>query len=421
MGFIDELHWRGMLHDMTPGTEEYLNSEGRIGYIGFDPTAPSMTIGNFVQLQLLRLFQLNGHTPIILMGGATGRIGDPSGKDKERQLKSEEELDSNLNFQLEQAKKFLDFEGENAAIVVNNLDFYKDMNVLEFLRKVGKTLTVSYMMSKDSVKNRLETGLSFTEFSYQLLQAYDFQCLYEKFNCTVQMGGSDQWGNITSGTEFIRRNLTDAKAYAVTTPLLTKSDGKKFGKSEQGNIWLDSKMTSPYAFYQFWINADDADVSKFMRYFTLKSKEEVETLEERYKDDIRGLKEILAEELTERVHSKESLKAVKEVSQIIFNKKLSKEALQVMDPATFEAIRSEITNYSISQLGTDILTFLTEGCPIFSSKSEAKRAIKNNAVSINKVKINDDTYIIGTDELIHKKYLFIENGKKNKFLLIDKD
>jgi tyrosyl-tRNA synthetase len=418
MGFIDELRWRGMLNDMTPDTEQYLNSGQRIGYIGFDPTAPSMTIGNFVQLQLLKLFQLSGHKPIVLMGGATGRIGDPSGKDKERQLKTENELDSNLHFQLKQAKKFLDFEGENSAIVVNNLDFYKDMNVLEFLRKVGKTLTVNYMMSKDSVKNRLETGLSFTEFSYQLLQAYDFQCLYEKYNCTVQMGGSDQWGNITSGTEFIRRNLENAKAYAVTTPLLTKSDGKKFGKSEQGNLWLDPNLTSPYAFYQFWINADDADISSFMRYFTLKSEEEVKQLEIQYKEDIRGLKEILAEELTARVHSLEALSAVRDVSQIIFNKKLTKDALQVMNEATFEAIGSEITTYKIDTVKSDVVTLLTESCPIFSSKSEAKRAIKNNAVSLNKDKVYDENLLVNNNDLIHDKYLFIENGKKNKFLLI---
>ncbi len=272
MNFIEELEWRGMLHDATPGTKEALNEGMMTGYIGFDPTAPSMTIGNYVQIMLLKLFQLSGHKPIVLMGGATGRIGDPSGKDQERQLKSYDELDKNLEFQKEQVYKFLDFDnGPNQAEIINNLDFYKEMNVLDFLRDVGKTLTVNYMMSKDSVKNRLESGLSFTEFSYQLLQAYDFQCLHKKHNCKVQMGGSDQWGNITSGTEFIRRNLSE-KAYAATTPLLTKSDGKKFGKSEQGNIWLDPKMTSPYQFYQFWINADDADLPTFFSYFTLKSK-----------------------------------------------------------------------------------------------------------------------------------------------------
>jgi tyrosyl-tRNA synthetase len=246
--FIEELRWRGMLQDSTPGVEEHLKEQMRVGYIGFDPTAPSMTIGNYVQLMLLTIFQRCGHKPIVVMGGATGRIGDPSGKDKERELKSFDVLDHNLSFQLKQAQKFLNFEeGDNKAEIVNNLDFYKNMNVLDFLRDVGKTLTINYMMSKESVKKRVETGLSFTEFSYQLLQAYDFQCLFQNKNVTIQMGGSDQWGNITSGTEFIRRN-TQGKAYAVTTPLLTKADGSKFGKSEEGNIWLDANMTSPYKF-----------------------------------------------------------------------------------------------------------------------------------------------------------------------------
>ena len=270
MDFLSELRWRGMLQDVTPGLEDYLKTEKVTAYIGFDPTAPSLTIGNYVQIMLLTLLQKFGHKPIVLLGGATGRIGDPSGKDKERQLKSYEELDSNLNFQKEQFKKLIDFnDAENPAMFINNLDFYKDLNILEFLRVAGKTLTVNYMLSKDSVQNRLENGLSFTEFSYQLLQAYDFQCLYNDYGCKLQMGGSDQWGNITSGTEFIRRNI-GGKAYALTTPLLTKADGTKFGKSAEGNIWLDSKLTSPYRFYQFWINASDADFNSVWfcpRYF----------------------------------------------------------------------------------------------------------------------------------------------------------
>ncbi|HRV83243.1 MAG TPA: tyrosine--tRNA ligase, partial [Saprospiraceae bacterium] len=275
MNFLEELQWRGMLQDMTPGLEEVLKNK-TTAYIGFDPTAPSLTIGNYVQVMILKLFQQSGHQPIVLMGGATGRIGDPSGKDKERELKSTEELDRNLAFQKEQFRQMLDFtSNSNPAVFVNNLDFYQSMNVLDFLRNVGKHLTINYMLAKDSVKNRLETGMSFTEFSYQLLQAYDFLCLYEQNACLLQMGGSDQWGNITSGTEFIRR-MADGKAYALTTPLLTKADGKKFGKSEAGNIWLDPSLTSPYKFYQFWVNADDRDLPKFYRYFTLKSKEEVE-------------------------------------------------------------------------------------------------------------------------------------------------
>ncbi len=305
MNFFEELDWRGMLHDYTPGAKEALERESTTAYIGFDPTAKSLTIGNYVQIMLLTLFQKHGHNPIILMGGATGRIGDPSGKDTERILKTEDELDGNLEKQIQQIKKFIDFEGDHAAKIVNNYDFYKDMNVLDFLRDVGKSITVNYMMSKDSVKNRLKTGLSFTEFSYQLLQAYDFQYLYENHSCMMQMGGSDQWGNITSGAEFIRKN-TGGKAYAITTPLLTKSDGKKFGKSEDGNLWMDPEMTSPYKFYQFWINADDADISKFTRYFTLHTKEEIESREKENLDDPRMLKKLLAEELTIRVHSNEA-------------------------------------------------------------------------------------------------------------------
>ncbi|MEM6769139.1 MAG: tyrosine--tRNA ligase, partial [Bacteroidota bacterium] len=294
MDFIAELEWRGMLHQLTPGIEEHLAEAPRKAYIGFDPTAPSLTIGNYVQVMLLTLWARAGHHPVVLFGGATGRIGDPSGKDKERQLKTYEELDSNLDFQRKQMLRLLEaglnsgtstssvgagdagaVEGQQAKFsVVNNYDFYKDMNALDFLRNVGKTLTISYMMTKDSVKNRLETGMSFTEFSYQLLQGYDFQCLYEQEGVTVQMGGSDQWGNITAGTEFVRRNL-DGKAYAVTTPLLTKADGSKFGKSEAGNIWLDPELTSPYEFYQFWLRSNDADIPTYLKYFSLRSKEEI--------------------------------------------------------------------------------------------------------------------------------------------------
>ena len=410
-----------MLQDSTPGAEEYLNQGPTKGYIGFDPTAPSMTIGNYVQLMLLRLFQLSGHTPIILMGGATGRIGDPSFKDDERQLKTFEELDSNLKFQLEQARKFLSFEGDNAAIVVNNLDFYKDMNVLDFLRDVGKTLTVNYMMSKDSVKTRLETGLSFTEFSYQLLQANDFQKLYSEQDCRIQMGGSDQWGNITSGTEFIRKNV-NGKAYAVTTPLLTKSDGKKFGKSEKGNIWLDPKMTTPYKFYQFWINADDADIPTFTRYFTLKTQAEVEAMEAEHADNPRKLKELLAEELTRRVHSDEAYESVMNVSEILFGRTATEASLKGLAESDLETISEEIRSFNISQsdlaAGIKITDLLSNQTDVLKSVSEAKRAVKNNAISINKVKIASDEHIVTSSDLIHDKYIMLENGKKNKFMLI---
>ncbi len=422
MDFLEELEWRGMVHQLTPGIEEELKKGMVNGYIGFDPTAPSMTIGNYVQIMLLKIFQQCGHRPVILMGGATGRVGDPSGKDKERQLKSYDELDRNLAFQSAQFDKFLDFgDSPNAAVRVNNHDFYKNMNVLDFLRDVGKTLTINYMSSKESVKKRIETGLSFTEFSYQLLQAYDFQCLYDQQNVRLQMGGSDQWGNITSGTEFIRRNI-GGKAFAITTPLLTKADGTKFGKSEAGNIWLDPNMTSPYKFYQFWINASDADIPSFIRYFTLKSKEEVEAMEAEFADDPRELKRKLAEELTIRVHSQEDYEAVLNVSEILFNKKASQETLKSLDVKSLQAISEEIPSFKIpkEQLsgGISISDLLTEHSPILKSKGEARRSIQGNAISVNKVKITNHETPINAEALLHEKYILVENGKKNQYLLI---
>ena len=422
MNFIEELEWRGMLNDSTPGLKEHLSEGMKSGYIGFDPTAPALTIGNFVQIMILKLFQLSGHRPIVLMGGATGRIGDPSGKDKERELKSFDVLDDNLEKQKQFFYKFLDFEnGDNKAIMRNNLDYYKEMNVLTFLRDVGKTLTINYMQSKESVKKRVETGLSFTEFSYQLLQGYDYQCLYENDNATLQMGGSDQWGNITSGTEFIRRNL-GGKAYAVTTPLLTKSDGSKFGKSTEGNVWLDGAMTSPYKFYQFWINADDADIKKFTRYFTLKPREEVETYEAEHADNPRKLKEILAEELTRRVHSDEDFEAVMKVSELLFNKKANKETLLGLDANSLKTVSEEIPSFIITKEslsnGLNIVDLLSENTKIVASKGDARRAIKGNAIAVNKDKISSHETNINTESLIHGKYMMIENGKKNKFMLI---
>ncbi len=422
MNFIEELRWRGMLQDSTPGIEEVLNSGIQTAYIGFDPTAKSLTIGNFVQIMILKFFQLSGHRPIVLMGGATGRIGDPSGKDKERELKSEAELDANLARQAEQFKKFLDFdELENKALMVNNLDFYKDMNVLDFLREAGKTLTVNYMMSKESVKKRIETGISFTEFSYQMLQAYDFQCLFRQHNCLLQMGGSDQWGNITSGTEFIRRNL-GGKAYAITTPLLTKSDGKKFGKSEEGNIWLDPEMTSPYKFYQFWLKADDADLPSFTRYFSLKSKEEIESAEQEHADNPNALKQQLAEELTTRVHSKEDFESVKKVSELLFNRRASRDTLLSMEGPELETVAAEIPRFSIRKdlvaNGLNIIDLLAEQTQILDSKGNARKAIKNNAISVNKEKVNSHEVVVNQEALLHGKYMMIENGKKNKFIVV---
>lgn len=421
MNFVEELRWRGMLHDMTPGTEEHLLEGKRVGYIGFDPTAPSLTIGNYVQVMLLTLFQQAGHTPIVLMGGATGRIGDPSMRDTERELKTYDELDHNLKFQMEQFEKLLNFEsGDNRAVFRNNLDFYKQMNVLDFLRDVGKNLTVNYMMAKDSVKKRIETGLSFTEFSYQLIQGYDFQVLLQEDNCSVQMGGSDQWGNITSGTEVIRRNLSQ-KAFALTTPLLTKADGTKFGKSLSGNIWLDPAMTSPYQFYQFWINSDDRDIEKFMKYFSLKSHEEIEENIRLADTNPRESKRRLAEELTERIHSRAEYDRVLKVSEIIFNPKMDEQMLARMDNESWQAVSKEIPDFtleaSLLQSDVDLATLLTELAPIFQSKGEFRRAVQNNAVSINKVKTTEADRIIGPDELQCGHYLLVENGKKNKYVL----
>lgn len=421
MNFIEELKWRGMLQDSTPGVEEHLLEGMKVGYIGFDPTAPALTLGNFVQIMILKLFQLSGHKPVVLMGGATGRIGDPSGKDKERVLKSFDELDKNLESQKVNFYKFLEFEqGENAAIMRNNLDFYKEMNILDFLRDVGKTLTVNYMMSKDSVKNRLDTGLSFTEFSYQLLQSYDFQSLFTNDGVSLQMGGSDQWGNITSGTEFIRRNL-GKKAFAVTTPLLTKADGKKFGKSEKGNIWLDAEKTSPYKFYQFWINSADDDVNKFTRYFTLKSHEEVEANEKEFADNPRQLKLILAEELTIRVHGEEAYQAVLDVSNLLF-KKADKTTLLKINARDLETVSEEIPSFTISKAtlsnNLTIADLLTEQTTILKSKGEVRRAIQNNAISVNKDKVKSHEAAIGSDDLLHDKFMMVENGKKNKYIII---
>ncbi len=421
MSFLAELKWRGMLHDVTPGLEERLAQGMCTAYIGFDPTAPSLTIGNYVQLMLLSQFQRHGHKPIFLLGGATGRIGDPSGKDKERELKDYDELDRNLKFQQEQAAKFLDFDcGQNSALFINNYDFYKSLNVLDFLRDVGKNLTVNYMLGKESVKKRLDSGLSFTEFSYQLLQANDFLELYRTHDCIIQMGGSDQWGNITSGTEFIRRNVEQGKAYALTTPLLTKADGSKFGKSEGGNIWLDPKMTSPYKFYQFWINAADDDLGKYYRYFSFKPKEEIEALETEHATNPNALKKILAEELTTRIHSASDYESAKKVSEIVFNHKASPESLSSMSKEELSLIADELPMMTISKdkisAGIPLDDLLTE-TNILQSKGDVRRAVKNNAISINKIKIQTHDYLVNNDHLLKEQYVMIENGKKNKYIV----
>ena len=422
MNFVEELKWRGMLHDMTPGTEEELAKGRSTAYIGFDPTAPSFTIGNYVQIMVLTLFQRAGHRPIFLMGGATGRIGDPSGKDKERLLKSTDELDKNLAFQKSQAEKLLNFnDGPNKALMINNYDFYKDMNILTFLRDIGKNLTINYMLSKDAVKNRMDTGLSFTEFSYQLLQANDFLQLYKDHECKFQMGGSDQWGNITSGTEFIRRNIDGGKAFALTTPLLTKGDGQKFGKSEDGNIWLDSNLTSPYKFYQFWLNTSDSDIVKYYKYFSLEKHSTMESRIVEASDNPNSLKRALAEELTIRIHSNTHFESAQKVSELLFNKKANKEALTALPIESFETISQEIPHYKISfdslGSGLNIIDLLVGETQILNSNGDARRAIQNNAISINKDKIQDHHFIIKKAILLHGRYLMIDNGKKNKILI----
>ncbi len=421
MDFLEELSWRGILQDKTPGLEAALSARRIRGYIGFDPTAASLTIGNYVPIMLLKLFQQSGHQPIVLLGGATGRIGDPSGKDKERELKTYEELDANVERFRRQFHHLLNCEsGDNPAIIVNNLDFYRDMNVLDFLRDVGKTLTVNYMMSKESVAKRLETGISFTEFSYQLLQAYDFQVLFQQHDCILQMGGSDQWGNITSGTEFIRRNL-GGKAYAVTAPLLTKADGSKFGKSTEGNIWLDPDMTSPYKFYQFWINAADADLPKYIRYFTLKSREEVEAMEAEHADNPQALKALLAEELTRRIHSDAAFDSVLKVTELLFNRKAGKDQLLALAAGDLQTVAEEIPSFKVDRNTLaghpNVVDFLVEATQIVGSKGDARRAIKNNAISINKDKVTSHEQTISPETLLHGRYLMVENGKKNKFMV----
>jgi tyrosyl-tRNA synthetase len=409
-----------MVHDMTPGLEERLNKGLVIGYIGFDPTAPSLTLGNYVQVMLLTFFQRCGHRPIVLMGGATGRIGDPSGKDSERELKTYDELDRNLAFQEKQMRKLLDFhDKQTGARIINNLEFYQDMNVLTFLRDVGKNLTINYMLSKESVKRRIDTGMSYTEFSYQMLQAYDFLWLYREKNCILQMGGSDQWGNITSGTEFIRRNEPGSEAYALTSPLLTKADGKKFGKSEEGNIWLDPEMTSPYKFYQFWLNVDDRDLPKLFRYFSLKEQDEIVSLESTFAQEPNTLKTILAKELTERIHGEKALESAKNVSEILFNPKANKELLLALDKNDLKLIAQEIPSYTVSKglLGATIIDTLSEHTGITASKSDARRAIQSNAISVNKDKIIDLNAILSKDILLYDRFAVVENGKKNKYII----
>ena len=420
MDLIEELKWREMLHDIMPGLEEQLAKESTAGYVGFDPTADSLHIGNLVPVMLLLHWQRAGHKPVVLVGGATGMVGDPSGKTKERQLLDLDVMEHNLNSQKNQLKKFLDFEGENAARVVNNFDWFKDINFLEFIRDVGKHITVNYMMSKDSVKNRLEEGMSFTEFTYQLVQGYDFYHLWKNENCKVQMGGSDQWGNILTGTELIRKKGS-GQAFAMTAPLITKADGSKFGKSEGGNIWIDKKRTSAYKFYQYWLNIADEDAGKFIRIFTLKSKNEIESLEAAHTENPRAriLQTALAEDITTRVHSEEDLKTAVAASKILFGKSAKSdlenlpesEFLSVFEGVDKATISLELLNSSIG-----VIDLLSEHTGFLSSKGEARRALKENSIRLNK-DIVDESKSVDRSDLLNGKYLLLQRGKKNYFLV----
>lgn len=421
MNFIEELKWRGMIHDVTPGTEEQLKKEMTAGYIGFDPTADSLHIGSLATLMLLKHFQIAGHKPVVLVGGATGMVGDPSGKSQERNLLDMEALNFNLEGQKKQLVKFLDFDcGENSAIVVNNYDWFKDFSFLDFIRDVGKHITINYMMAKDSVKKRLESGLSFTEFSYQLVQAYDFYWLHQNKNCKLQMGGSDQWGNITTGTELIRRK-SGGETFALTTPLVTKADGGKFGKTESGNVWLDPEKTSPYAFYQFWLNTSDEDAARYIKIFTLFNEQEIEALlkEQEEAPHLRALQKALAKDLTIRVHSEEDFNQAVEASQILFGKGTT-ESLKKLDERTLLSVFDGVPQSEVSREVVNnkigIIDFLADTTNIFASKGEARRMLKDNAVSVNKEKVKD-VYEISEADLLNEKYILIQKGKKNYFLV----
>lgn len=423
MNLVEELKWRGMIHDIMPGTEEQLNKEMTTAYVGIDPTADSLHIGHLVSIMLLKHLQKAGHKPIVVVGGATGMIGDPSGKSEERNLLDEETLRHNQNALKEQLKNFLDFnlEIKNQAEIVNNYDWFKDFNFIEFLRTVGKHLTVNYMTAKDSVKKRMETGLSFTEFSYQLLQAYDFFHLYKEKNCKLQMGGSDQWGNITSGTELIRR-MAGGEAFALTCPLITKADGGKFGKTEKGNIWLESKYTTPYTFYQFWLNVSDEDAERYIKIFTLIERENIETIiaEHREAPHMRLLQKRLAEELTVMIHSRKDYDAAVEASNILFGKSTS-ENLAKLDEETFLSVFDGVPVHEVAleklKTGINILDLLCEHTNIFPSKGELRRTIKGNGLSINKDKYADPNGNIDDTFLITGKYILVQKGKKNYFII----
>jgi len=421
---VEELQWRGMIHDIMPGTEEQLSKEMTTGYVGFDPTADSLHIGNLVPVMLLVHLQRAGHKPVALVGGATGLVGDPSGKSAERPLLDLEDLNHNLESQKKQLQKFLNFDdSKNSAEIVNNYDWFKELGFLEFIRDVGKHITVNYMMSKDSVKNRLESGMSFTEFSYQLVQGYDFYHLYQNNDCKLQMGGSDQWGNIVTGTELIRRKA-QGEAFALTAPLIKKADGTKFGKSEGGNIWLDPERTSPYKFYQYWLNTSDEDASNFIKIFTLLGKEEIESLEKEHAvaPHIRILQKALAEDVTRRVHSEEELQTAINASKILFGKSTT-EDLASLDEKTLLSVFEGVPQVNVQKSDleatenyVDLLSTVTQEV-IFTSKGEARRMLKGGGVSVNKSKITDMEAKPEFD-LLQGKYFLVQKGKKNYYLVV---
>ena len=424
--FIEEVTWRGMLQDVMPGTEEHLMEQMRVAYVGIDPTADSLHIGHLVGVMLLKHFQLSGHKPLALVGGATGMIGDPSGKSNERNLLDEATLRHNQDAIKGQLSRFLDFTSDatNAAELVNNYDWMKDFSFLDFIRDIGKHITVNYMMSKDSVKKRLTSevaeGMSFTEFTYQLVQGYDFLHLYREKNCTLQMGGSDQWGNITTGTELVRR-IAGGKTYALTCPLITKADGIKFGKSEGGNIWLDAARTSPYKFYQYWLNTSDVDAEKYIKIFTFLSKEEIEVLTEKHREapHLRLLQKRLAEEITVMVHSAEDLENAIKASNILFGNSTSDD-LKQLDEATFLDVFDGVPQAEISkneiESGIAIITVLNEKTGFVKSNGEARRALTANSISVNKEKVAED-FVLSNKDLINSQFVLLQSGKKNYFVV----
>ena len=428
MSFVAELSWRGMLHDIMPGTEDQLNKEMTAAYVGFDPTADSLHIGNLVSIMLLKHLQVAGHKPFALVGGATGMIGDPSGKSKERNLLDETSLKHNQDAIKKQLSKFLDFDSdaENVAVMVNNYDWMKNFSFLEFIRDVGKHLTVNYMMAKDSVKKRLSSeskdGMSFTEFTYQLVQGYDFLHLYQNHNCMLQMGGSDQWGNITTGTELIRR-IGGGSAYAITSPLITKADGSKFGKSEGGNIWLSAEKTSPYKFYQFWLNTRDEDAARYIKIFTLLDEKSINDIikEHEQAPHQRIIQKKLADEVTKMVHNEDDLQSAIEATDILFGKGTA-DALKNMDENTLLDVFNGVPTFEISRAdfdnGIDLISFLAESTNIYDSKGEARRALKGNAISINKEKVQQQDLVLNQSHLLSNKYLIVQKGKKNFNLVI---